>query len=34
LFHLSISDAFLRKFGLATSMSDGSRLPALLTPKM
>ena len=33
LFHLSISSAFLRKVGLATPMSDGSRFPALLMPK-
>src|SRR5919197_1000303 len=34
LFHLSIRWAFLRKVGFATPMSDGSRLPALLVPKM
>src|SRR3954453_15643978 len=34
LFHLSISEAFLRNFGFATPMSDGSRLPALFVPKM
>ena len=33
LFHLSISFAFLSSVGLATPMSDGSRLPALLVPK-
>src|SRR5882724_12141826 len=32
LFHLSTSFAFFRKALLATPMSDGSRLPALLTP--
>ncbi len=34
LFHLSISGAFFRKVGLATPMSEGSRLPALFVPKM
>ena len=33
MFHLSISFEFFRKTGFATPMSDGSRLPALFTPK-
>src|SRR4051794_10715872 len=33
LFHLFTSDAFFSRVGLATPMSDGSRLPALLVPK-
>src|SRR5438105_3587257 len=33
LFHLSISGAFFRNFGFARPISDGSRLPALFTPK-
>src|SRR6478735_2902767 len=33
LFHLSIRCAFFRKSGLATPMSFGLRLPALLVPK-
>ena len=33
LFHLSTSFAFLISAGLATPMSDGSRLPALFVPK-
>src|SRR5581483_11106633 len=32
LFHLSIRPAFFRNFAFATPMSDGSRLPAWLTP--
>ena len=34
LFHWSINDAFFRNALLATPMFDGSRLPALLVPKM
>src|SRR5258706_13176396 len=34
LFHLLIRPAFLSRVGLATPMSDGSRWPAWLTPKM
>ena len=34
LFHLSTSFEFLMKVGFATPMSDGSRFPALFSPKM